>query len=183
MMRVWRSILAISSLLLSATLANAGALLWTPASSCTTNNCGAMAFYGTVVNATDSLGENVPFVMQVWGAPGQCLKLWTDWQEADLELVVVSPSGAVWRNDDAVIPGCSNCSLLKIATTTRGLYTVHVNHWSGVAGTYDFRLWMARYTSTSNPNCSGANAPMAVQGRETTKVGGTNGERNNPQKR
>ena len=95
----------------------------------------------------------------------------------DLELVVISPSGIVYRNDDRR-RNRDLRPLVKIASAEDGWYTVRVAHFVGSGTQSNFTLLYSRYTSSSNANCanptpplvSGEAAAMGLSGEEEQKT-------------
>jgi hypothetical protein len=126
--------------------------------SCTTPNCSSALIIGTL---TSHGSYAVPWVIQVASDPGQCVRLETTdviGSDLNLEMVVVSPSGRVFRNDN--ISGTNNLSLVKIAPTEHGFYTVQVSGFNGGAAAVNFELRYGRYSSAGNPNCASPTPPL-----------------------
>jgi hypothetical protein len=84
----------------------------------------------------------------------------------NLEMVVVSPSGQVFRDDDG---GAGNLSLVKIAPTEQGFYTVQVSTANGGAAAVNFRLRYGRYAVAGNPNCAAPTPPVLSAARERAR--------------
>jgi hypothetical protein len=139
--------------------------------SCTGTNCNSVAFNGTYhFGPFDNAN---PFILQVFSAVfsagGECVRLDVTAAGTDLEMVLVSPNGTVWRNDDR--PGSLN-PLIKAITSsgTRGWYTLQVSRYNGEGPYADFTLQYGRYTS-SNPNCSSPTAPTLLLEPELKPLG------------
>ena len=151
-------LLALCMGVLSAVAAEAAPLLGPGGGTCTTINCQAARFRGVVA---DEGGFAVPFTMQVQALAGRCLRLETTQQDVNLEMVVVSPDGTTWRDDDG---GAGTLSLVKIASTPRtGFYTVHLSHFNGVAVNAAFTLLVGQYPA-GNPNCAGGSTSSSSGG-------------------
>lgn len=136
-------------LVLSATNAWAGSQIYDPQDTCTTENCGATLLYGQPLR--NNFGQSQPFTLQVYGSRNQCMRLHVIEQFDDMEIVLVSPSGKVWRDDDG---GGSNRPLVKAITDVDGWYTLQINRYDGEGANSasGFRLAYGIYNS-DNPNC------------------------------
>src|SRR4051794_4361638 len=102
-----------------------------------------------------------PWEIQVGANVGQCLRLETtsvDPSSTDLEMVVVSPSGQVYRNDDLATG--NRLSLVKVSPAERGWYTVQVSTFDGRPVTANFTLRYGSY-SGGNPNCQTPTQPLS----------------------
>lgn len=124
--------------------------------SCTGARCSSEQITGSL----GSFGSYAfPWEIQVGSDPGQCIRLeTTDVQGGlNLEMVVVSPSGAVYRDDDG---GVGNTSLVKIAPTEKGYYTVQVSSFDGGSAAVNFILRYGRYAAAGNPNCAAPTPPV-----------------------
>lgn len=120
---------------------------------CTEINCNV-----TVNNANIGItpdGSVVPFTLQVIGDVNSCLRLDLAGQEADMEMVVVAPNGAVYRNDNRSFGDLR--PLIKIAPTPVGaFYTVHISPSNGILQASRFpsiTLYYGQYNN-GNPNCA-----------------------------
>jgi hypothetical protein len=118
----------------------------------TPNNCAS----DTIIGTLGSHGSYAfPWAIQVASDPGQCVRLETTEvlgsSGSDLEMVVVSPSGRVFRDDNG---GLGNLPLVKIAPTEQGFYTVQVSTANGGAAAVNFKLRYGRYASPLNLNCN-----------------------------
>lgn len=78
--------------------------------------------------------QAIPFTAQLYSSGGECLRLDVTAQVADLEITLVSPSGAVWRNDNRGVGANPTLPLLKAITDVDGWYTVHVSQTNGGVG-------------------------------------------------
>lgn len=118
----------------------------------------SVLIYGTVFA---NGGSAMPWTDQIFARAGECLRVFVPTTTFDSELVVIAPSGTVWRNDDG---GGSLRPLVKInGAPNTGWYTVRVAHFAGSGIVNDFGLYYGRY-NYNNANCSGATVPMAVAG-------------------
>jgi hypothetical protein len=125
---------------------------------CGTPNCAS----DTIIGALGSHGSYAfPWTIQVASDPDQCVRLETAKvlgnSGLNLEMVVVSPSGVVYRDDDG---GAGNLSLVKITPTEQGFYTVQVSTANGGAAAVNFKLRYGRYASPTNPNCATPTPPV-----------------------
>jgi hypothetical protein len=144
---------------LAVTDAVAGPQIWAPLQTCTTANCGARVINGSYQQ--DSLNNANPFVIQVFAYANECLRIDVTSQAADLEAVLVSPNGIVYRNDDRT-PGIDFRPLLKVTPTpVRGWYTLQISKFNGGQPFADFIFSYGRYNST-NPNCFGFTVPFGA---------------------
>ncbi len=151
------------ALLLSSPLASAGSVIWTAPNSCTTLNCGATLLHANITSSLSNPGGSVePFIIQVHSSPQYCLRLDVVGQTtaaggpADLEMVLVSPDGSVWRNDNR--SASDQRPLIVVPRPpSQGWYTVHISLARGVAvppgSHFNADLAYSRYTSPTNPKC------------------------------
>ena len=120
-----------------------------------------------------------PWITEVLARRGECLRLDVtrplasddeDDEDLDLELVVISPDGIVYRNDDRdELRPDDLRPLVKIANTpSTGWYTVRVAHYLGAGDQTNFTLLYARYT-TGNANCADPTPPLVS--REAAAMG------------
>ncbi|HEX6010935.1 MAG TPA: hypothetical protein VFY87_03845 [Geminicoccaceae bacterium] len=119
---------------------------------CGTPNCAS----DTIIGTLGSHGSYAfPWTIQVASDPGQCVRLDTTevlgGSGLNLEMVVVSPSGRVFRDDDG---GVGNLPLVKITPSEQGFYTVQISTANGGAAAVNFKLRYGRYASPTNPNCA-----------------------------
>ena len=104
-------------------------------------------------------GNSQPFFIQVFADVGECMRVDVETQQGDLELVVVSPNGTVWRNDDRD-GALDRRPLVKIPfTTAKGFYTVQVSAFDGGLETLEFRLKYGRF-NVGSENCAGGTPPL-----------------------
>lgn len=113
-------------------------------STCDTVNCSSLTLPATYVVAE-------PYVTQVYATKGQCLRLDVTVQAVDLEMVLVSPNGKSWRNDDRV--NGDTRPLIRATANVTGWYLLQVGYYSGAGTTGDFTLRYGRYRS-GNANCA-----------------------------
>jgi hypothetical protein len=91
------ALLAASAMAAPALPAGAHTINSLPPSGCTFANCSAALITGS----TTTHGIfSVPWAAQVGAIVGECLRLETTQTTSDLEIVVVSPSGQVFSNDN-----------------------------------------------------------------------------------
>ncbi len=131
--------------------ASAGSRIFIPGGTCTTINCNSITIYGTPLTTQTSDAD--PFTIQVFSFGNQCMRLDVTGQSNDMQAVLVSPSGQVWRNDDR--SGTDTKPLIKANTALKGWYTLQIHHKNGTGplGTYNFTLLYGLYNS-GNANCS-----------------------------
>jgi hypothetical protein len=125
--------------------------------SCPGDNCSSLRIPGSLL----AFGAGVkPWVVNVFGSVGQCIRLDVTSETHDLEMVVIAPDNSVFRNDDRVLGDTR--PLVKIDPAPReGWYTVHIASHIGTALTEDFVLLYGRYNH-SNHNCTDATAVAAA---------------------
>lgn len=129
----------------------AGAGVTDTPDSCTGINCGSQSINATYTQ--NQFGQSLPFTTQVFVPGGFCVRLEVTSQGSggDLEMVLVSPNGTVWRDDDSA---GNNRPLIKVnAAPVFGWYNLQVSHFAGTGATTNFILRYGLYTS-GNPNCS-----------------------------
>ena len=126
-----------------------------------TANCSSKSILGSIGNQSNAFA--FPWVIQVGAGTGECIRLETTLAAVgDLEIVAVSPSGTLFRDDDG---GAGDLSLVKIASAEGGFYTVQISHFAGDAIDANFRLRYGRYSS-GNANCSSPTPPAAAVQRD-----------------
>lgn len=155
--------LAISGAGLFASLpAKAGATLWVPPSACTGINCASNVLNANITSSS-SLNGIEPFVVQLMGAPLDCIRLDLVSQTTDLELTVISPNGTVWRNDNRAA-GDTRPLIVIPAGNIAGWYTVQISRFDGVppvpGGHFGGTLQYGRYNPGANPNCANPTPPV-----------------------
>jgi hypothetical protein len=120
-----------------------------PFNDCTGINCAS-----TIINGTyhaDAAGDADPFILQVYSGGNECVRLDVIAATRDLEMVLISPTGTIWRNNDR---NASNPRpLIKAITDVNGWYTLQVSQFNGANVTADFTLKYGRH-NPGNPNCS-----------------------------
>ena len=154
-----KSFLALSSigLFLAPNNAWAGSRLFDGQDTCTTTNCGAVVFSGTPQRSAN--GDSDPFTIQVFSAGNECMRLDVTEQGGDMEIVLISPSGRVWTNDDTN----GSRPLVKAITNVRGWYTLQINQYNGlqpVSSVQYFTLAYGLYNN-GNPNCASPTTALA----------------------
>jgi hypothetical protein len=138
----------------------AGSQIFDDRDTCTGINCNSDSINGTYLLASTN---SQPFILQVYSSGNECVRLDVTSQGTDLEMVLVSPNGTVWRNDDRA---GSLLPLIKANTFGQGWYTLQVAHFNAFGGpSSNFNLRYGRYNS-GNPNCSGATVPLPGSGPE-----------------
>ena len=65
---------------------------------CAGINCGAQSISGTYLPSPN--GQSLPFTTQIFSPAGACIRLDVTSQQTNLEMVLVSPNGTAWRNDN-----------------------------------------------------------------------------------
>jgi hypothetical protein len=138
---------------------------------CETTNCSAIVLGGIINqhiwNLSGGSTTQIPhtgagsWVMPVRAGLAECLRLDILSQSTRLELVVVSPSGVVWRNAGRGGNGpCPTCPLVAIdGTNQSGYYIVQVNQHEGAPVDGLFELAYGRWPRP-NPNCTPATPPL-----------------------
>jgi hypothetical protein len=150
------------TLTLSVTLKSAwaGSQFFDPINTCTTLTCQSSTFRGTYENIN---GLQQPFIAQLFAQPNECVRIEVTSQQTDLEMVLVSPDGTFWRDDNG---GEGQEPLIKAVTAGEpdGWYTLQISHFAanGPSGGSDFTFRYGRY-NPDNPNCSGATTPAVVE--------------------
>ena len=118
-----------------------------PAGAATTINASQLGVSDTIIGTLGSHGSYaIPWTIQVASDPGQCVRLEVaevlGGSGLDLEMVVVSPAGRVFRSDNAV---GNRLPLVRIAPTEQGFYTVQVSTANGGAAAVNFKLLYGRF--------------------------------------
>jgi len=123
---------------------------------CTTLNCGAVTFSGTVIGFA---GIAKPFDINVYANPNECLRVALTSGDVNLETVIRAPNGTVFRNDNGFVSPCTNCPIVKInGTPNRGFYLVSIADFAGAPNISNFTLRYGRY-NLGNPNCANPTPP------------------------
>lgn len=138
----------VAAALLTASVAWAGSVFEDTVSACTGENCGAMTLRGVHQ-------ANEPFVIQVFSAEGECLRLDVTTQTQDTALLLSTPSvNAAGVNDDRDFDGGDLRPLIVLdPVPATGWYTVVVSYFDWAALVSKFNLKYGRYP-TGNPNCA-----------------------------
>lgn len=125
-------------------------------STCTRPNCSSLRIPASVSAFRGQGNSTLPWTTAAFAFPGECVRLDVISQTDDLEMVVVSPDGTVYRNDDR--PGDLR-PLVNIASApSQGWYTVQLARHNGLPVDANFVLLYGRY-NPGNPNCNGATVP------------------------
>ena len=143
------------SFLLAAGPAGAGSQLEDTVSSCSGINCGALVIRG--VQQT-----NEPFVVQVFSAAGECLRLDIDEQSQNLGMATVSPNVFIGGfSDDRSIS--DDRPLIRMdPTDLTGWHTIVVSLENPGPQLAKFTLKYGRYP-TGNPNCEAATSLQSIE--------------------
>jgi hypothetical protein len=115
-----------------------------------------MTFNGTTETTANNNVD--PFVVELFSAGQECLRIAVTAQGTDLEATLVAPDGVTWRDDDS---GGSLRPLIKAITTTRGWHILRLSHFAGQAVNADFTVNVARLAS-GDVSCSGATPPAVT---------------------
>lgn len=125
--------------------------------SCNVLNCGAVFISGQ--SQRNNFGDSIPFTAEIYADANECLRLEVNYlvtkvpaPAADMQIVLVSPTGSIWRNDD------SNYTrpIVTARTDVKGHYTVHVNQSKGLPpmnSVQTFGLSYGRYIIGTPVNC------------------------------
>lgn len=124
---------------------------------CDVINCGAVLINGQT--ARNHAGDSVPYTAEIYADANECLRLEVTHQStkepaqnAGMRIVLVSPTGSIWRND-----GLSDTRpVLTARTDVKGHYTVQVNYSGGLQQTnsiQNFFLAYGRYHLGTPVNC------------------------------
>jgi hypothetical protein len=150
---VWTCVLMALSLIPVTVFA--GSLVFDPFNTCTGTNCSSQIINGTY--HADASGDADPFILQVYSQGNECVRLDVIAEDSNLEMVLVSPAGRVWRNNDR---NASNPRpLIKAISDVSGWYTLQVSQFNGAAVISDFTLRYGRY-DINNPNCFNETPPL-----------------------
>jgi hypothetical protein len=105
----------------------------------------ATRFSGTV-EGNAALNRD-PFVVQIFTAGAECLRIAVVSQGQDLEATLVGVEGRVWQDDDG---GPGLFPLINARTTIRGWYPLVLHHFAGsFFSTIDFTVDVTRLPSAS----------------------------------
>jgi hypothetical protein len=116
------------------------------------------SFVANGTTETNAFGNVDPFVVELFSAGDECLRIAVNQQEVDLEATLVAPDGRTWRDDDS---NGSTRPLIKALTTKRGWHILRVSHFLGssVHSDFTFQVWRAPANSAL---CSGATPPISI---------------------
>ena len=136
----------------------AGTMLFDFQDTTSNTNGGSQLIVG-IYERNSTGNEAIPFTAQIYSSGNECVRLdMVDRGGADLKMVLVSPTGRVWRDDNAA----GNLRpLVKAQTDVNGWYTLHVSEANGGGPATIFQLRYGRYSDPNNPNCiPGATPPL-----------------------
>jgi len=133
--------------------ARADSLVFDGFDTCTTQNCNAVVLNG--ISQKNAFGDSVPFTLEVFGDVNQCIRLEVTSETADQEIVLVSPSGGVWRNDDFF----GNRPLITARADVKGYYTVQINFFSGSQPVNTLQLFTLAYGLYNLGNAANCPSP------------------------
>jgi hypothetical protein len=138
----------VAGALLTASAAWAGSVFEDTVSTCTGENCGAMTLRGVHQ-------ANEPFVIQVFSAEGECLRLDVTTQTQDTALLLSSPSvNANDYIDDRDFDGGDLRPLYLLdPVPATGWYTVIISYFDWGPAVSKFTLKYGRYPG-GNANCA-----------------------------
>jgi hypothetical protein len=140
---------------LTASAAWAGSQLEDTVSNCSTINCGAMILRG--VHQT-----NEPFVVQVFSAEGECLRLDVDSQTQDMAMTIVAPAAS----DGVTVDDRDDADLRPLffqdGMPGTGWYTVVIGYFDYAPTQGKFILKYGRYAA-GNANCPAVAVTEAAQ--------------------
>jgi hypothetical protein len=134
----------------------AGSLVYDPSNTCTSINCSSQSIHGTY--HSDAAHDRDPFILQIYSSGDECVRLDVTAETRDLEMVLISPTGRIWRNDDIFD---DPRPLIEAITDINGWYTLQVSHFNGADVIADFTLRYGRY-DLGNPNCSSVTPPVVT---------------------
>jgi hypothetical protein len=171
--RLFLTILILVFSLVAPKIVWAGPLVFDPSvSNCTGINCSSTTYNGSTI--LDQFNSANPFILQVFAPDANlCLRIAVSAQTGNTEIVLVSPTGQVWRNDNR---GAGDTRpLVKAITDVAGWYTLQVSHSAG-SGDVDFTLNYGVYTPGTNPNCSSPTTPFVDREEDEKRLeGGASG--------
>ena len=144
--------LVIASVFLTSTAAWAGSHFESALSTCTTINCAGMTIRGIQQS-------NEPFVIQVFGREGECLRLDVSTQTEDTAFVIISTTTGDFVSADDTFELRPIFGIDPVPAT--GWYTVAIGYFDYDPRISRFTLEYGRYPSGSI-NCSQATATQAM---------------------
>ncbi len=138
--------------------ASAASGIYDNISTCTTTNCSALLINGTILQ--DALNDLASFTIPIFAAVGECIRVDltspSGTLNLDTKMVLVSPDGTSWTNDDRAYPS-DRRPLIKVAgAPVRGWYTLQVSQYSGSIAPLtllDISFYYGRYNA-GNVNCT-----------------------------
>jgi hypothetical protein len=148
----WQVAGVLCALISTVEIASAQNIWDTSVSSCSTVNCSSLEIGGTLMSLPNL--SALPWTTSVYARSGECLRLDVTWQQNDLETVVRSPNGTIYREDDT----SGTRPIVSFVVSQTGWYSVSIAHWSGSAVNADFILKYGRYNG-SNMNCARRSTP------------------------
>ena len=140
---------------LASSAAWAGSQLEDTVSNCTGINCGAIAIRG--VHQT-----NEPFVVQVFSAEGDCLRLDVDSQTQDMAMTIVAPAASDGVTVDDRDVADLRPLFFQDGMPGTGWYTVVIGYYDYAPTQGKFILKYGRYPA-GNPNCPAVAATDGAQ--------------------
>lgn len=144
--------LAIAALAIVPPAGQAGVGVIQPLSTSTATNGGAATINARFLST--ATGQALPYVEQFYLGPDDCVRIDLTAQSADLEAVLISPSGAVWRNDDrGGAPKKRRFPLIKANADVGGWYTLEFSTFNGAGPSANFTFKFGRYAE-GNTNCA-----------------------------
>lgn len=101
-----------------------------------------------------------PVVFQAYARSGDCFQVRALDLNNDLELIVISPNGAVYDLDDYA----DGYEEVFINATANGSYTIHVGHWTGAGVGSRLEVAVGRYFPGDAANCPYFHTMNALEG-------------------
>ena len=124
---------------------------------CDLVNCGAVFINGYVQR--NSIGDSIPYTAEIYAGANECLRLEVTYQAtqvpaqpAGMRIVLVSPTGSIWRNGDL----SDTRPVVTARTDVKGHYTVQINHSNDLQpgnSVQNFGLAYGRYVLGTPVNC------------------------------
>lgn len=164
-LRILTSILAITAVWASTGgVAKASSAQWVPPSTCTGINCASTNIFANIISSANLTPNGMePFVVQLMSTPSHCTRFDVVSQNTDTEIVVTSPDGTVWRNDDRAPGDLRPLVVIPAGASVPGWYTVQISRYNGVSTApgnhFDAQLVYGRYNGPGNPNCANPTPP------------------------
>jgi hypothetical protein len=131
-----------------------------PITTCTATLCGTNKFNARI---SQSFTNSNPFVAQFSVNPERCavFEVIATNQANDLEMALVAPNGTTFTDDDG---GAGLNPRVVIANPFRGIYTMVLNHFTGL-GIDDIAVIKFAQYNLGNPNCAGATVGQIQEGK------------------